>query len=178
MVNVGGAAALSQADALDWREFESLVQLLLESKGFVCWHVGDVRDHGADILAIKGDKSYAVQVKHRRNPSRRVGRTSVEPVLTATPLYNCDRGIVITNATFADEAKELADVNRVMLRDRAWLETELASHCVLCGERVSGWVREWCADRPHEFGGNTYCVNHQRHPGAVLRVAPAAAALA
>lgn len=163
---------MDDIDALGWRDFERLVMRLLEAKGYTCRYVGGKRDHGADIVARKDGESLAVQVKHRRDGQRWIGETAVRATTTAAPVYKCDRGIVVTNSTFAPGVRTVARANHVALRDREWLAKELASFCVLCGARVSPKVRDWCGSRPELYRGNTYCFEHQRRPAfGVLRIA-------
>jgi HJR/Mrr/RecB family endonuclease len=171
VVDLGSANALEQADALHWHDFELLVQQLLESKRYECKLVGGKRDHGADIIATKRGESIAVQVKHRRDGRRWIGERGVQGAVTALPVYECARGAVITNSTFAPGTKEIAALHNVILRDRTWLARELASFCVLCGARVSDRVRKWCAENSDVYRGNTYCYQHQHNPGDVLRIA-------
>ena len=168
---MGSAGALEQVDALSWREFEELVQRLYESNGYVCRHNGGKRDHGADIIAVKGDETLAIQVKHHRDGRRWTGERAVQAVVTALPLYKCTRGVVVTNSTYAPGVKKVARAHQVVLRDRDWLFQELASFCLLCEKRVSPRVRRWCLDRPDEYGGNVYCFDHQRRFVDVLRTA-------
>lgn len=173
MITLGASDSLAQADALDWREFERLVQYLFETNGYACRYVGGKRDHGADIIAMKDGRSYAVQVKHRSDGRHWIGERAVQAVVTAAPIYKCERGFVVTNSTFAPGVKSVARIHRVVLRDRTWLKNELMSYCVLCESRVSPRVRKWCIDRPDQYRGNTYCFEHQHHPGTAFRLAEA-----
>ena len=91
-----------------------------------------------------------------------VGETAVRAVVTALPLYTCNRGLVVTNSTYAPGVRKVARAHSVVLRDRSWLERELSSFCVLCQQRVSWRVRNWCLERPEQFGGNVYCFDHQK----------------
>jgi HJR/Mrr/RecB family endonuclease len=166
----GAADALEQVDALHWREFEHVVQQLLEAKGFQCRYVGGKGDHGADVIASKNGVAYAVQVKHRADGRRWVGERAVQAVAAAVPVYKCKSGFVVTNSTFAPGLTRIAKLNDVTLQGRDWLARELASFCELCGVRVSPRVRMWCADHP-EYHGNTYCFKHQHDTTGLLRVA-------
>ena len=171
MIQLGSAGALEEADALSWREFEALIQQLFEAAGYECRHVGGRRDHGADIIARKKDEVLAIQVKHRRDGKRWVGERAVQAVVAALPLYDCTRGVVVTNSTFAPGVKRVARAHGVVLRDRGWLRAEVAAYCVICGKHVSPRVRKWCLDRPDEFRGQVYCFEHQRRFANVLRIA-------
>ncbi len=174
MVLLGSADALAQVDALSWREFEALVQTLFEKTGHACRYVGGKHDHGADIIATKNDVVLAIQVKHRQDGRRWVGERAVQAVVTALPLYKCTKGVVVTNSSFAPGVQRVARAHGVTLRSRDWLESELASFCLLCETRVSPRVRRWCLERPEEFAGNTYCFEHQRRFADVLRTVASA----
>jgi HJR/Mrr/RecB family endonuclease len=168
---LGSANALEQVDALSWREFEQLVQQLFESNGYSCRHVGGKRDHGADVIATRKTETLAIQVKHHRDGRRWTGERAVQAVVASVPVYNCSRGVVVTNSTFAPGVKRVARANNVVLRDREWLAREVASFCLLCESRVSTRVRSWCLERKVEYGGNVYCFDHQRRLTDILRIA-------
>lgn len=170
---LGTPNAIERVDRLHWRAFEQLVQHIEESKGFECRYVGGIDDHGADIVAAKNGKSYAIQVKHRADGHTWVGEQALRAVVTAVPVYECARGVVVTNSTFAPGMHEIAHLHKVILHDRDWLIAELASFCALCGEHVSAGVRDWCAGHAL-YRGNTYCIEHQRHLNALLRPAEVA----
>ena len=170
----GDPSAINDVDSLHWREFESFVEELFKRLGYETEHVGGKRDHGADVIASRNGTRIAIQVKHRSKPRRDgslrwTGERAVQAVVTSLPLHECTRGIVVTNSTFAPGTSEVADAHSVELWDRERLTRELASFCVLCGEHVSEKVREWCLDRPEEFGGRVYCFKHQRRFADVLR---------
>ena len=50
-----------------------------------------------------------------------VKAAAVRQVVTGLRLYNCDRGMVITNSTFSNVAKRLAEGNDCVLIDRSGL---------------------------------------------------------
>lgn len=58
-------------------------------------------DHGADIIAYRHRKKYAVQCKYYSSP---VGNKAIQEIYTGMALYNCDCGIIITNSTFTKQA--------------------------------------------------------------------------
>ncbi len=171
MVFLGSADALVQADALSWREFETLVQTLFEAHGYACRHVGGKKDHGADVIATKDEQVLGIQVKHQAGGLKWTGERAVQAVVTSLPLYKCTGGVVVTNSTFAPGVRRVARAHGIVLRDRSWLAGELASFCVLCGVPVSARVRKWCLDRHDDYGGNTYCFDHQRGLEGLVRTA-------
>jgi restriction system protein len=168
-VELGDAAALSQLEELDWRAFERLVADLFDRLGYQAKCIGGKRDHGADVIAERGAERVAIQVKHRKE-RHWIGETAVRAVVTARPLYDCNRALVVTNSTFAPGVAAIAAVHDVELWDGDRLRDELLSFCVLCGRHVSPRVRAWCLEREDEFGGRVYCFDHQRRLTDVLRV--------
>ena len=172
----GDPSAIDDIDRLHWRRFETVVAELFERLGYETKRVGGKGDHGADVIASRNGTRIAIQVKHRskkyRDGSLRwTGERGVQQVVTALPIHDCSRGIVVTNSTFAPGTAEVAEVHGIELWDRDRLIREVMSFCFLCGEHVSERVREWCRTQPKEFGGRVYCYEHQRRFTDVLRKA-------
>ena len=69
-------------------------------------------DYGADIIARKRGRRYAVQCKYYSSP---VGIHAVQEVVAAKKHYRCSRAIVITNHSFTKPARTLAQENNVEL---------------------------------------------------------------
>ena len=101
-------------DELDWRAFERLVADVFDGLGYETKCIGGKRDHGADVIAERGKERIAIQVKHRRN-RKWVGETAVRAVVTARPVHGCNRGIVVTNSSFAPGTAEIAAIHDVEL---------------------------------------------------------------
>ena len=70
---------------------------------------------GVDILAIKDSIKYAIQCK---NYASHLGNTPVQEVNAGKLYYKCHVGVVMTNSTFTQGAKELAAATGVLLWDR------------------------------------------------------------
>jgi restriction system protein len=188
-VDLSDINTIEDIDRLHWKEFEKLIALLFSALGYETEQVGAKDDHGADVIARSDGSGIAIQVKHvttkRHGNLRWVGEKAVRAALAAKPMYDCSRGIVVTNSTFAPGTDLVARANGIELwdRDRLASELELAREslsrdpncqrptCVLCGQRVSPKVAEWCLERPEEFGGRVYCFEHQRKFDGVLRLA-------
>ena len=69
-------------------------------------------DFGADLIAWKNGKKYAIQCKYYSNP---VGNSAVQEVVAAKAYYGCQKAAVITNNRFTSAAKTLANSNGVVL---------------------------------------------------------------
>lgn len=60
-------------------------------------------------------ENVVVQCKHY---SSKISNSAIQEIVASMPLYNAQRGIVVTNQYFTEPAKELALVNNVILVDR------------------------------------------------------------
>jgi len=69
-------------------------------------------DQGVDILANINNKSIAIQCKLQSTP---VSNSAVQEVFAAKTHFNTDVAIVVSNNTFTDSAKELANTTKVLL---------------------------------------------------------------
>lgn len=93
-------------------EFERHVARLLKAKDFKHVKLTEKYDLGIDIIAQKDGVNWGIQVKRY---SGLVGADAVRQVVTALPIYNCDRAMVVSNSTFSNPAIELAHVNSCVL---------------------------------------------------------------
>ena len=94
-------------------EYEQACAEYLRKKGFKDVRVTQAsRDQGADIIARRKKEKYAFQCKYYSTP---VGNKAVQEVYAAATFYDCDRAVVMTNATFTSGAVELAETLGVEL---------------------------------------------------------------
>jgi len=166
-VRLGDPTYLDEIDALEGRAFERLLAELFRRFGHEA-ELTPFYDHGADIVLIRDGERVAVQAK-RAGTS--VSQDAVRAVVASKAIYGCSAAMVITNNRYTSRAKQLAKANGVELWDRRRLERELLSFCNLCEKWVSPRVRNWCLDRPEEFGCRVYCFDHQRDVSQLLRTA-------
>lgn len=100
---------------LDGQEFEAYVALVLRDNGFR--HVeltGGSGDQGADILAERNGRRYAIQCK---NYEGAVGNFAVQEAYAGAQYYGCDLAAVVCPGEFTRAAKELAQSTGVLLWD-------------------------------------------------------------
>lgn len=100
---------------LDGPEFEAYVALVLEDNGFR--HVQITKgsgDQGADILAERSGKRYAIQCK---NYAGAVGNFAVQEAYAGAQFYGCEVAAVICPGDFTSGARELARATGVLLWD-------------------------------------------------------------
>ena len=118
-----GSETLASADddtavelfAMDGHKFEYFCAEILKNNGFVNVSVTKGSgDQGVDVLAIKDGIKYAIQCKNYSTP---LGNTPVQEVNAGKTYYNCHVGVVMTNSTFTQGAKALAQATGVLLWD-------------------------------------------------------------
>jgi restriction system protein len=104
----------SLIDSMSGTEFELYVAQLLPAHGYKHIQLTERYDFGCDILAEKEGISWGIQVKRHSSP---VKIDAVRQAVAALRHYDCDRAMVITNASFSGPARELAMSNGCVLID-------------------------------------------------------------
>ncbi len=116
---------IAMIDCMDGHSFEYFCAEVLEKNGFKNVSVTKGSgDQGVDVLTEKGGIKYAIQCK---NYSSALGNTPVQEVYAGKIFYNCHVGVVMTNSTFTQGAKELAQATGVLLWDRKVLQEMMDS---------------------------------------------------
>ena len=96
-------------------EFEAYFALVLADNGFKNVEVTKGSgDQGADILAERNGRSYAIQCK---NYDGAVGNFAVQEAFAGAEYYGCELAAVVCPGTFTRAAKELAAQTGVILWD-------------------------------------------------------------
>lgn len=111
---------LKAVDSMDGVSFEYYIAQLLVEHGFYDISLTEQYDYGIDIIAEKDGVRWGVQAKRY---SGLVKAEAVRQVVTGLRLYGCDRAMVITNSTYSNVAKRLAEGNDCVLIDRDGLAT-------------------------------------------------------
>ena len=109
-------------ELLTGKDFEEFIAKLLGKYGYSTSLTRDSHDFGADVIAEKDEIRYAIQCKYWQNS---VGIEAVQQVCAARHYYNCDKSVVVTNNKFTKQAKELAQVNRVLLWDGEYIKSKI-----------------------------------------------------
>ena len=108
--------SIAATDRMNGIQFERYCANLLKMNGFTNVRLTpNTGDYGADIIAMKEDKKYAIQCKRYTNP---VGNRAVQEVFTAKAYYRADVAVVMTNSTFSNAAMEQAKRAGVLLWSR------------------------------------------------------------
>lgn len=102
----------SAIDTMSGLEFEKYVARLLKQNGYRHVRITEEYDLGVDIVAAKNGITWGIQVKRY---SGLVGANAVRQVVTALPMYHCDKAMVITNSIFSRPAVALAHANNCVL---------------------------------------------------------------
>lgn len=112
------AIQLSGVDVMDGFVFEKYVEELLKNQGFQHVRLTEKYDLGIDAIADKDGERWGIQIKRNRGKTK---AESVRQAVTALNHYQCTRAMVVSNSTFTNSARQLADSNRCVLIDRAKL---------------------------------------------------------
>lgn len=108
--------SLTNIDNLDGIQFENYFAKLLKKIGYNNVQVTKSSgDYGTDIIAYKDCYKYAFQCKRY---SKKIGPKPIGEVLRGMRMYNCSKGVVITNNYFTEQAKKEAKVCDIELWDR------------------------------------------------------------
>ena len=98
---------------MDGHKYEHAVAQFLKHNGYSNVVVTRASgDYGADIIATKRGRKYAIQCKYYSNP---VGLKAVQEVVASKKHYRCSRAMVVTNNTYTKAARRLAEENKVEL---------------------------------------------------------------
>ena len=107
---------MDRIDKMDGYQFERAVAYLLSRNGYSNVNVTQSSgDFGVDIICDCCSKKFVFQCKHYE---KSVGVRCVQEVYTGAKYYNADVGVVITNSSYTDAAKQLAKKTGVILYDR------------------------------------------------------------
>lgn len=117
---IGRNIQLRDVDTMDGLDFEAYIAQLLIDQGYSNVSLTEQYDYGVDIVAEKDGIRWGVQTKRY---SGLVKAEAVRQVVTGLRLYGCDRAMVVTNSTFSNVAKRLAEGNDCVLIDRTGLSS-------------------------------------------------------
>ena len=108
-------SGILEVDEMTGKEFEKFLALNFINFGYSVTLTQDSQDYGADLILYKDGSKTVVQAKRSKN---QVGIKAVQEVAGAVRHYNGNKGIVITNNRFTENAYNLAESNEVELWDR------------------------------------------------------------
>jgi restriction system protein len=113
---------LEDLDRLGGHAFEQAVADVMAGLGYRTKVTPGSGDMGVDVIACRGSRRIAVQVKRYSSP---VGRRAVADAVAGMAPHRCSEAMVVTNSTFSPAAVHLAQLHGCTLIDRtglaAWL---------------------------------------------------------
>lgn len=108
-------SGILEVDEMTGKEFEIFLNIHFRNLGYSVTLTQDSQDYGADLILYKNGSKTVVQAKRSKNP---VGIKAVQEVAGAVRHYKGNKGRVITNNRFTENACKLAQSNDVELWDR------------------------------------------------------------
>ncbi|MEG3837225.1 MULTISPECIES: restriction endonuclease [unclassified Microcoleus] len=108
-------SGILEVDEMTGKEFEIFLNIHFRNLGYSVTLTQDSQDYGADLILYKDGSKTVVQAKRSKNP---VGIKAVQEVAGAVRHYKGNKGRVITNNRFTENACKLAQSNDVELWDR------------------------------------------------------------
>jgi len=103
----------AECNGMTGLEFEHFCAETLKRNGYTEVEVTQASgDQGVDVLAQKDGLQYAVQCKYY---SSTVGNAAVQQAYAGKAYYDCDAAMVMTNSTFTQSARDLAERTGVEL---------------------------------------------------------------
>ncbi|WP_293146301.1 MULTISPECIES: restriction endonuclease [unclassified Microcoleus] len=108
-------SGILEVDTMTGKEFENFLYVHFRQCGYNVNLTQDSQDYGADLILYKDGLKTVVQAKRSKNP---VGIKAVQEVAGAVRHYKGNKGRVITNNRFTENAYKLAKSNEVELWDR------------------------------------------------------------
>ena len=113
---------IDRIDLMTGIEFEGFCGDILKCMGYLVSYTPATGDRGIDIIAEKDGRKLGVQTKRY---VKKVGISAVQEVVAGKLYHKVDDMLVITNSYFTPHAVELAQINKVILWDKAHLRNLL-----------------------------------------------------
>ena len=116
------SADINDIDMMTGEEFEYFLKDLFIRLGYEAQVTQLSGDQGADLIVEK-DNRIVIQAKRYSN---KVNNSAIQEVIGAKKYYNAKKAMVITNYYFTKSAKELAEINDVILWNRDMLKEKVS----------------------------------------------------
>jgi hypothetical protein len=115
---------MADVSRMSGKEFKEFLARLFSRMGYTEVSLTPPNDQGGDLLCLSPSGSRIVIQAKRWTGS--VGNSAVQELLGAMRHYGRAEGMVVTNSTFTDAARELAKKGSdIVLRDGRWLEEQI-----------------------------------------------------
>lgn len=124
----------NEMDLMDDYKFEAFVAALYKKMGYKTILTSASGDKGIDVLAMNGDVSYAIQVKHSHS-NKSMGVDGAYEASSGCKYYSTKLGmnfvpVLLSNSSFTKSTMDFADNVNMMLINRNVLLDMLASYSV------------------------------------------------
>ena len=116
------SADINDIDMMTGEEFEYFLKDLFIRLGYDAEVTKLSGDQGADLIVEKDNRT-VIQAKRYSN---KVNNSAIQEVIGAKKYYNAKKAMVITNYYFTKSAKELAEINDVILWNRDMLKEKVS----------------------------------------------------
>lgn len=97
-------------------QYEQLVADVLASEGWAASVIGQIGDHGLDVIAERDGRRIGVQVKCWSGASRKINAHLVMAVYGAAAFHDCGHAMIATDAAVLPDAQLVADKLGVEIR--------------------------------------------------------------
>ena len=132
--------------AIDWFQFEKLVEIIYQHQGFSVQRLGGAKpDGGVDLIIESAQGKFIVQCKHWRKWA--VGVRHIREFLGAMTDSKIQNGIFITLSGYSGEAKQLADKNGIKILNESDVVGMLEESGLINSQEVSSLLydsRKFC----------------------------------
>jgi restriction system protein len=115
---------MNEIATMSGREFEEFLARVFSRMGYAEVALTATNDQGGDLLCLSpSGRRVVIQAKRWKDG---VGNGAVQELLGAMVYYGREEGMVVTNSTFTEAARQLAQKDsRITMRDGQWLEEQI-----------------------------------------------------
>jgi HJR/Mrr/RecB family endonuclease len=125
-----------QLRKIDWFQFEKLVELIYQHRGFTVKRLGGANpDGGVDLIVESATDKFVVQCKHWRKWT--VGVRNIREFLGTLTDSGISKGIFITMVGYSGEAKQLADKHGIQILNETDLVKMLGASSLMYSKEIS-----------------------------------------
>jgi restriction system protein len=126
---------------IDWFQFEKLIELIYQHRGFSVKRLGGAKsDGGVDLIVESSSDKFVVQCKHWRKWS--VGVRHIREFLGTMTDSEITKGIFITLVGYSGEAKQLAEKHGIQILNEIDLIEMLESSGLTGSEEISALLND------------------------------------
>lgn len=110
---------------LDGNDFEKLVAMYYEEKGYKPELTKGSGDHGVDLILTDPKENYRIAVQIKRWTSKNVGNEVLGRLVGAKQIYKCLDVWCITTSDYTPKAKEFAELSNIRIFNGLYVQTTI-----------------------------------------------------